>query len=92
MHAFALAHPGHLALLDFAAIRERSGISHAEWYRHMARGTAPRPVKIGTASRWPAHEIDALIASRIAGKTDAELVELVKAMHAARTASSEVAA
>ena len=81
-----------LRLLVFPAIREQTGISHAEWYRHMARGTAPRPVKIGTASRWPAHEIDALITARIAGKTDAEMVELVKAMHAARAASREAAA
>ena len=86
MHATHAQAAAPLALRDFPAIRERTGISHAEWYRHMARGTAPRPVKIGTASRWPAHEIDALIAARIAGKTDAEIVELVKAMHAARVA------
>ena len=86
MHATHIQATAPLALRDFPAIREQTGISHAEWYRHMARGTAPRPVKIGTASRWPAHEIDALITARISGKTDAEMVELVKAMHAARVA------
>lgn len=77
-----------LCLCNFHVVQGRTSSSHAEWYRQMARGTAPRPVKIGSASRWPVHEIDELIAARIAGKSDDEIKELVSAMHAGRVAAS----
>jgi hypothetical protein len=49
-------------------------------------------VKIGTASRWPAHEIENLIAARIAGKSDDEIKELVSTMHVGRVTASQGAA
>ncbi len=79
-------HRGSTSLWPFPVIRERTGTSHAEWYRQMARALAPRPVKIGSASRWPSHEIESLILARIAGKSDDEIRQLVSAMHATRVA------
>jgi hypothetical protein len=37
---------------------------------------------------WPDYEVKAIAAARIAGKTDAEIRELVKALHAKRTDGS----
>ena len=52
-------------------LRERSvlakvGLSRAYWWKLVAAGTAPRPIKIGRASLWIASEIDAFIQTRIA--------------------------
>ena len=37
------------------------GCSKATFWRRVADGTVPRPVKIGGMSRWPKSEIDAVI-------------------------------
>ncbi|MDE3239594.1 MAG: AlpA family phage regulatory protein [Paracoccaceae bacterium] len=37
------------------------GISPASFYRRVADGTIPRPVKIGSLSRWPEQEILAIV-------------------------------
>ena len=66
--------------------------SRSAWYRWIAEGLAPRPVRIGpNTAAWPAAEIDALIAARIAGADDAAVRELVAEMNAARTAGARAA-
>lgn len=49
-------------LIDETESRRRlGGISHAEFYRRIRAGTAPRAVKIGASEvRWNAAEIDAV--------------------------------
>jgi predicted DNA-binding transcriptional regulator AlpA len=37
------------------------GCSKATFWRRVADGTIPRPLKIGGTSRWPLSEIDAVI-------------------------------
>jgi len=42
-------------------------------------------VAIGQRAKgWPDYEVDAIITARIAGKTDEQIRELVKALHAKR--------
>lgn len=54
-------------------------------YSQVATGRLPEPVKLGLrAVGWPSHEIGQVVAARIAGATDAEIVELVAGMVAAR--------
>jgi prophage regulatory protein len=49
-------------------------------------------VKIGArAAGWPASEVQALNAARIAGKSDDEIRELVLKLEAARTSSKHAA-
>ena len=61
--------------------------SHASIYNAIRDGLFTRGVAIGQRSRgWPASEIHAINAARIAGKTEAEIRELVNALHAKRTA------
>ncbi len=63
----------------------RTGESRSTRYQRIREGLFPRPVRIGPrAVGWPDYEIDALIASRIAGATDDELRELVVQLEGAR--------
>lgn len=57
-----------LRLIRMKKVMEMTGLARCTIYRDMARGSFPKPVKIGTASCWPAHEVDAWIAQRIAAR------------------------
>lgn len=62
-----------------------SGKSRSAIYEDIKRGLWTRPVKIGPrASGWPAEEVRALNAARIAGKTPDEIQRLVVKLEAAR--------
>lgn len=37
------------------------GCSRATWWRRVADGTIPQPVRIGGMTRWPMSEINALV-------------------------------
>lgn len=80
-------------LLRLPKIIDQTGHARSSIYDGIRDGTFPKPVRLcGRSVAWVESEIAGWIAARIAGKTDAEMVELVKAMHAARTASREMAA
>lgn len=64
-------------LLRMSAVLQRYGLARPTLYRDIRRGLFPRPVKMGRASAWPRVELEAVIAARIAGKTDDEVCELV---------------
>ena len=60
--------------------------SDASVYNAIRDGLFTTGVAIGQrAKAWPDFEVNAIVAARIAGKTDAEIRELVKALHAKRT-------
>lgn len=59
--------------------------SDASVYNDIRDGLFPTGVAIGQRARgWPDYEVKAIAAARIAGKSDAEIRELVKALHAKR--------
>lgn len=59
--------------------------SHASIYNAIKAGLFTRPVQIGQrAVGWPSNEVQAINAARIAGKSDAEIRELVNRLHAKR--------
>ena len=67
-----------------AVLRER-GRSRSAHYLDIHQGLFTQPVTIGLrAVGWPADEVAALNAARIAGKTDAEIRALVVKLEAAR--------
>lgn len=75
----------HQVMLRCPALREKTGRSNSSTYEDIAAGLMTPPVKIGLrASAWPQHEIDAVIAARIAGKSHDEIRALVKQLVAAR--------
>lgn len=58
----------------------------ASVYNAIRSGLFTSGVAIGQRAKgWPDYECDVINAARVAGKTDAELRELVKALHAKRT-------
>jgi predicted DNA-binding transcriptional regulator AlpA len=52
--------PDDYLVTDFQASR-KLGCSKATFWRRVADGTIPKPVKIGGMSRWPLSEIVAVI-------------------------------
>ncbi len=59
--------------------------SHASIYNAIKAGLFTKPVQIGQRSvGWPDTEVFAINAARIAGKSEAEIRELVKHLHAKR--------
>jgi prophage regulatory protein len=60
-----------LRLIRMKQVMAMTGLARCTIYRDMARGSFPKPVKIGTAICWPAHEVEAFIAQRIAERDGA---------------------
>lgn len=61
--------------------------SHASIYNAIHAGLFTNPVRIGQrAVAWPSEEVKAIIAARIAGKTEPELREVVNELHRLRAA------
>ena len=59
--------------------------SHASIYNAIKAGLFTKPVQIGQRSvGWPSSEVQAINAARIAGKSEAEIRELVNRLHAKR--------
>ncbi len=76
-------------LLRLPAVKAESGYSRSTIYLRMSQGLWTRPVSLGArAVAWPAGEVTALNAARIAGKTDADIRALVAKLEAARRAGA----
>lgn len=64
---------------------DKIGKKKSSLYSDILKGLFTSPVKIGArASAWPENEVSALIAARIAGKSDDEIRQLVTSLHEAR--------
>ena len=58
----------------------------ASVYNAIRVGLFTNGVAIGQRAKgWPDYEVDAINAARVAGKTESEIRDLVKALHAKRT-------
>ena len=80
------------SLLRLPAVIERTGRPESTLYLDMEKGLFPRQIKIGAYSvAWPDHEVDAIVAARIAGMSDDQIRELVRKLHKARAAFAEKA-
>lgn len=81
--------PSASAILRKPAVLAETGISKSTLYQNIADGLFTKPVKIGArASGWPAHEVHAINAARIAGKTDKQIMALVDSLETARKAAA----
>lgn len=70
-----------ISLLRLPAVRSATGLSRSGIYAHVNAGLLPTPVKIGErCTAWPEAEIEAVNAARIAGKSEAEIRELVASL------------
>lgn len=75
-----------VSLLRMREVCALQGKSRSGFYLDITEGLMTRPVKLGTASAWPAHEIEAINRARIAGKSDDQIRQLVKKLEADRKA------
>ncbi len=76
-------------LLRLPAVKGESGLSRSTIYLRIGQGLWTRPVSLGArAVAWPAEEVQALNAARIAGKGDGDIRKLVQRLHDARTAGA----
>jgi prophage regulatory protein len=76
-------------ILRLPAVKSESGYSRSTIYLRISQGLWTTPIALGArAVGWPAGEVAALNAARIAGKSDAEIRQLVAKLHAARKTAS----
>jgi len=76
-------------LLRLPAVMAQSGYSRSTIYLRMSQGLWTKPVSLGArAVAWPAGDVAALNAARIAGKTDSQIRALVLTLEAGRSAAS----
>ena len=76
-------------ILRLPAAKTESGYSRSTIYLRISQGLWTKQVSLGPRCvGWPAHEVAALNAARIAGKTDEEIRALVVKLEAARKAAA----
>jgi prophage regulatory protein len=75
-----------MSILRMSEVKAETGHrSHASIYTAIKAGTFTTGVAIGQRLRgWPKIEVDAINVARIAGKTEAEIRELVQRLYAKR--------
>ena len=75
-----------MSILRMPAVKAETGHrSHASIYTAIKAGTFTKPVPIGERSvGWPDYEVKAINSARIAGKTEADIRDLVNRLHAKR--------
>lgn len=67
-------------------VEAESGLSRSTIYLRIEQGLWPRPVRLGPrAVGWPAGEVAALNAARIAGRTEDDIRSLVGRLERVRT-------
>ena len=71
--------------LRIGAIKRVFGVCNATVYNYIQKGLLPPSVSLGIrCSGWPAHEIEAIAAARIAGRSNDEIRLLVNQILKAR--------
>ncbi len=72
----------NLVLIDKHRVCQKRGDRNSKLYADIGEGLCTKPVKIGArGSRWPEHEIDAVLHARMAGASDDEIRALVSRLH-----------
>ncbi len=79
-------------LLRLPAVKAQSGYSRSTIYLRMSQGLWTKPVSLGArAVAWPAGEVVALNAARIAGKNDDQIRALVLKLEMGRLSAPDEA-
>lgn len=74
-----------ISLIRRKQLEKRMGIGRSTIYLRINQSLIPSPISLGANSvGWPEHEIDAIIAARVSGKSDDEIRLLVSKLVAAR--------
>ena len=83
-----------MRILRLKTTLDRTGDTKSPHYDKVSKGLFTRPIKIGgeRAAGYPEHEVDALIAARVAGASTEQIKRLVEKLHEQRTAGMPVLA
>jgi prophage regulatory protein len=74
-----------ITILRLPAVKAATGLARSTIYLRVAQGLWPKPVRLGVrAVGWPANEVEAMNSARIAGKTEAQIRDIVLDLQAAR--------
>ena len=77
-----------LTILRRKRVEAESGYSRSTIYLRISQGLWPKPVSLGPrAVGWPASEVSAINAARIAGRSDDEVRALVVGLESKRRAA-----
>lgn len=72
-------------ILRLPAVLRATGLSRSSNYVRIDDGLFPKPINLGgRAVGWPADEVEAITAARIAGKSNTEIRTLVVMLESAR--------
>ena len=78
-----------ITILRLPAVKSSCGYSRSTIYLRITQGLWPKPISLGPRSvGWPEHEVAAVNAARVAGKTEDEIRTLVLKLHAERKLAS----
>lgn len=76
-------------LLRLPAVMTATGLSRSTLYLRIKQRLMTPPVKLGErCAAWPSHEVSAINSARIAGKSEAEIRELVSQLEQQRMAKA----
>ena len=76
-------------ILRLPTVKTQTGYSRSTVYLRISQGLFVKPVRLGDrAVGWPAGDVAAMNAARIAGKSDADIRVLVQQLEAARTVAA----
>lgn len=82
--------PGLITILRLPAVKAGSGYSRSTVYLRIAQGLWTKQVSLGPRCvGWPAHEVAALNAARIAGSSDEDIRALVVKLESARKTAGQ---
>lgn len=77
--------PQSVSLLRLPSVLQRRGRQKSQHADDVRAGVFTRPLKPSSRmALWPSHEVDALIAAEIAGKSPDEIRQLVRQLEATR--------
>ena len=75
-------------ILRIKQIKAQTGLPNSTVYYHIQQGLFTRPIKLGERmSGWLESEVNAIMAARIAGKSEAEIKTLVQSLENDRVAN-----
>jgi len=78
------------AILRLPSVKAASGYSRSTIYLRISQGLWPRPISLGArAVGWPAMEVEALNAARIAAKSDSDIRALIARLTAERQTAAD---
>ena len=67
-------------------VKSETGLSRSSIYQRIQAGLLPSPIKTGRISGWPAREITRVNEAVIQGRTNEQILELVRGLEHQRSA------